>query len=161
MTGMTDKLHQMNVTYVPKEDRLLLRISTLQGDEFRAWLTRRYTGLLFNVLNKQMEKSGGVPTVAASEETRKLFKAGAMEQKYAGDSSNFPLGKTGFLAFKINAGETPDGILHLEISPEQGQGVTLHLNNPLLYMFSNILNQGIDRAGWQLLREDTLSMKVH
>ena len=158
---MTDKLHQLNITYVPKEDRLLLRVSTLQGDEFRVWLTRRYTGLLFNVLNKQMEKSGGVPTVAASEETRKLFKAGALDQKFTGDSSSFPLGENGFLAFRINTGETPDGVLHLEVSPEQGQGITLHLSNPLLYMFSNILNQGIDQAGWQLLREDTLSMKVH
>ena len=158
---MTDKLHQMNITYVPKEDRLLLRISTLQGDEFRVWLTRRYTGLLFNVLNKQMEKSGGVPTVAASEETRKLFKAGALEQKYAGDSSHFPLGENGFLGFRINANETQDGVLHLEMAPEQGQGITIHLTNPLLYMFSNILNQGIDRAGWQLSRENTMSMKVH
>ena len=161
ISGMTDKLHQMNISYIPKEDRLLLRISTLQGDEFRVWLTRRYTGLLFKILNKQMEKSGGVPTVAASDETRKLFKAGAMEQKYTGDSSNFPLGETGFLAFRINTGESPDGILHLEISPEQGQGITLHLTNPLLYMFTNILNQGIDKAGWQLSQEDTLSMQVH
>ena len=36
---MTDKLHQMNVTYIPKEDRLLLKISTTQKDEFRIWLT--------------------------------------------------------------------------------------------------------------------------
>jgi len=158
---MTDKLHQMNVTYDPREDRLLLRISTQQGDEFRIWLTRRYTGLLVKLLNKQMEKSGGAPTVAASDETIDLFKAGALEQTYAGDSSNFPLGENGFLAFRINAGETPDGILHLEIAPEQGQGITLHLTNPLLYLFSNILNQGIDRGGWKLLRDDPLMMKVH
>ena len=158
---MTDKLHQMNITYLPKEDRLLLRVSTQQGDEFRVWLTRRYTGLLFNVLNKQMDKSGGAPAVAASEDTRKLFKEGALEQKYAGTSSQFPLGEQGFLAFRINAGETPDGVLHLEIAPEQGQGITMHLTQALLYMFSNILNQGIDRAGWKLVQDDTLSMKVH
>ena len=158
---MTDKLHQMNITYVPKEDRLLLRISTLQGDEFRIWLTRRYTGLLFNVLNKHMERSGGVPTVAASDETRKLFQAGAMEKKYEEGDKTFPLGEQGILAFGINTGQTQDGTLELEMVPENGQGVTINLNDSLMYMFSNLLNQGIDQAGWKLLNEDTLSMKVH
>ena len=158
---MTDKLHQMNITYVPKEDRLLLRISTLQGDEFRIWLTRRYTGLLFNVLNKHMEKSGGLPTVAASDETRKLFQAGAMEKKYEEGDKTFPLGEQGILAFGINTGQTQDGTLQLEMVPENGQGVTINLNDSLMYMFSNLLNQGIDQAGWKLLNEDTLSMKVH
>lgn len=158
---MTSKLHQMNVTYVAKEDRLLLRVSNLQGDEFRIWLTRRYTALLLNVLNKQMEKSGGAPTVAASEETKRLFKAGALERKYASDNSSFPLGENGFLAYRINSSATPEGVLHLELSPEQGQGVALHLTNAMLYMFSNILHQGIDRAGWNLAKEDNVSMQVH
>jgi len=158
---MTDKLHQMNVTYVPTEDRLLLRISTMQGDEFRIWLTRRYTGLLFNVLNKRMDKSGGVPTVAASDDTRKLFQAGAMEKKYEDGDKKYPLGEHGILAFGINSGDTQDGNLQLEIFPEKGQGITINLNDALMYMFSNLLNQGVDQAGWKLLSEDTLSMKVH
>lgn len=158
---MTDKLHQMNITYVPTEDRLLLRISTMQGDEFRIWLTRRYTSLLFNVLNKRMERSGGLPTVAASDETRKLFQAGAMEQKYESEHKRYPLGEDGILAFGINTGESGDGNLQLEMAPEQGQGVTINLNDSLTYMFSNLLNQGVDQAGWKLFNEDTQSMKVH
>lgn len=158
---MTDKLHQMNITYVPTEDRLLLRISTMQGDEFRIWLTRRYTSLLFKVLNKRMEKSGGPPTVAASDETRELFQSGAMEQKYESDNKSYPLGEHGILAFGINTGETGDGNLQLEMAPEQGQGVTINLNDSLTYMFSNLLNQGVDQAGWKLFNEDSQSMKVH
>lgn len=158
---MLDKLNQMNIAYVAKEDRLLLRISTLHGDEFRIWLTRRYTGLIFNVLNKRMEKSGGSPAVAASEETRKMFREGAMEKKYDDENKSYPLGENGILAYKINTGETQDGNLQLELSPEKGQGITINLNNSLMYMFSNLLSQGIDQAGWNLLNKATVSMKVH
>lgn len=158
---MADKLHQMNISYIPKEDRLLLRISTTQGDEFRIWLTRRYTGLLFNVLNKHMERSGGVPTVAASDETRKLFQAGAMEKRYEEGEKKYPLGEPGILAFGINTGETSEGNLQLEMFPEKGQGITINLNDSLMYMFSNLLNQGIDQAGWKLAGKDSMSMKVH
>lgn len=158
---MTDKLHQMNIAYVPKEDRLLLRVSTLQGDEFRLWLTRRYTVLLFGVLNKYMDKSGGAPTVAANEQTRQMFKEGAMEKKYEEDVKNFPLGETGILAFKINAGNTEDGNLQLEIAPEEGQGITVNLNDSLMYMFSNLLTQGVEQAGWNITNENSASMKVH
>ena len=35
---MTGQLHQVNLKYVPEEDRLLLRMSTSDGDELRLWL---------------------------------------------------------------------------------------------------------------------------
>ena len=108
-----------------------------------------------------MENAGGAPTVASSDETRKLFQEGAMEKKFEAENRNYPLGEQGILAFGINAGKTQDGNLQLELLPENGQGVTINLNDSLMYMFSNLLNQGIDQAGWKLLNEDSTSMKVH
>ena len=84
-----------------------------------------------------------------------------MEQKYEPDDKSYPLGENGILAYGINTGETGDGNLQLEMSPEHGQGVTINLNDSLTYMFSNLLNQGVDQAGWKLFNEDTQSMKVH
>ena len=84
-----------------------------------------------------------------------------MEKKYEEGNKNYPLGENGILAFRINTGETQDGNLQLEMSPEQGQGITINLDGSLMYMFSNLLNQGIDQAGWKLLNEDVLSMKMH
>ena len=70
----------MNINYIPVEDRLMLRINTLAGDEFRVWLTRKFTELLLNLLNKEIDKHGGVPTFASTPETKELFKKGAMEK---------------------------------------------------------------------------------
>jgi hypothetical protein len=159
---MTSKLHQINISHDGKEDRLLLRISTTTGDEYRLWLTRRYTKLLLGVLNKEMDKQGGAPNVAGSKETTSMLKNGALEKKYeAAKSKSFPLGENGVLAFKINARNAENGNLMLELLPEKGEGINMNLNKGLLYMFHNILTQGITQAAWDLKTESQMSMKVH
>jgi hypothetical protein len=158
---MTDPLHQINVSYVAKEDRLLLRVSTRGGNEYRIWLTRRYTGLLRDVLRKQMEQHGGAPTLASSGETRRMFKQGAMDRAYDANSDNFPLGEQGILASRINASTANDGRLSLRILPEDDQGVTLNLDKTLLYLFYSLLTQGIDQAQWNLSSAEDRSGHVH
>lgn len=145
-----DKLHQINVNYSGKEDRLLLKILTLNGDEFRIWLTRRFTGILFNVLQKEMNKHGGETTVSNTQQTKKMFKAGAFEKPYEKESpKKYPLGEEGFLAYGIKAANTNEGNLLLEILPDGGKGVTFNLNPSLVYMLHNLLSQGMMKAQWQ------------
>lgn len=158
---MTEPLHQINVSYVAKEDRLLLRVSTRGGDEYRVWLTRRFTGLLLDVLRRQMEKHGGVPALASSGETRRMFHQGVMNQSYDTGSGHFPLGKQGILATRIKAGPGGDGRLSLRILPEDEQGVTLNLDKTLLYLFYNLVTQGIDQAQWTLPSAEDRSTQVH
>ncbi len=148
---MSDQLHQMNVSYVAAEDRLLLRASTRAGNEYRIWLTRRFCSLLTGVVQTQMEKFGGAPVLAASNETKQLFKQGAMEKKFEPENStSFPLGPAGILAHKINSKISEDGNMALQLLPVQGEGITLHLNQTLLYMFYNLLAQGMEQAEWHL-----------
>jgi hypothetical protein len=159
---MTDPLHQINVSYAAKEDRLLLRVSTRGGDEYRVWLTRRFTRLLLGLLRKQMEKYGGAPTIAASGETRRMFRQGAMNQSYDAErSEGYPLGQQGVLAVRVNATAGQDGRLGLQLLPEGDQGVTLNLDKTLLYLFYNLLTQGIEQAQWNLQSAEDQSGRVH
>jgi len=160
---MSDKLHQLNVSYVEKEDRLLLRATTRSGEEYRVWLTRRFTMLLFDVLNKAMAKKGGAISVGSSRQTRQMFKSGALEREFkAGKTTSYPLGEAGILACMIRTGAVAEGAFHLELLPEEGRGVTLNLNQSLMYMFHNILTQGVVRAGWRLDKETSpASGKTH
>jgi hypothetical protein len=159
---MTSRLHQINVAYAAKEDRLLLRVTTSTGGEYRIWLTRRFTSLLLNVLHQQMEQHGGAPTLAASGETRRLFREGALEKSFeSGRSTEFPLGETGILAFRINVTRAVDGNVSLNILPESGQGVILNLNKTLLYLFYNVITQGIAQADWRLAPGDDYSRNLH
>ncbi|MGH8119570.1 MAG: hypothetical protein ACRESK_03040 [Gammaproteobacteria bacterium] len=163
MPHKNDKLHQLNVTYSGTEDRLLLRASTRHGDEYRVWLTRRFTAMLLNIMIKEMDKYGGSAALGANPRTRALFKSGAMEKAYEGDkTTNFPLGKNGFLAYTIKTTKMPDGNLHLEILPKKGKGVSVNLDKQLLYMFHNLLTQGIARAEWHLVSsQEPQSGRVH
>ena len=163
MTARNDKLHQVNVTYSGVEDRLLLRVTTRLGDEYRIWLTRRFASLLLITLNKAMDKYGGATSLGSNHRTKAMFKAGAMEKVFDEEkTTNFPLGKKGFLAYGIKSADTPEGNLHLEIFPEKGAGVSLNLDKPLLYMFHNLLTQGIARAEWRLLHgQEVTSGQLH
>ena len=46
------QIHQMSVTYLPEQDRILLRINTTEGEETRMWLTRRLMVGLWPLLTK-------------------------------------------------------------------------------------------------------------
>ena len=37
-------LRQLNASDVPDEDRVLMRLTTTRGEEYRLWLTRAITG---------------------------------------------------------------------------------------------------------------------
>ena len=162
MAVMSDTIYQMNVTYSADEDRLLLRITTQQGDEFRVWLTRRYCALLMGVLEKEIDKRGGLPVVASTPQTRQMFRQGAMDKPFDEEGTRrLPLGETGFLAYQISTMEKPDDNLGLELRPQTGQGVTINLNQSLLFMFHNLLTQGIDRAGWNLPERHSANENIH
>jgi hypothetical protein len=148
---MSDKLHQINAQYSNKEDRILIRTSTENNNEYLIWLTRRFTKLLLDILDKEIEKRGGTTSLSAKKETRKLYTEGAFEKPYVEDApKNHPLGDDGVLAFGIKTGTDATGNFVLELQSETKQGITFNLNDTLIYMFYSLLMQSIERAEWQI-----------
>ena len=43
-------INQLQMSYSPEEDRVLLRLNTTSAEEFRFWLTRRYCQLMVPAL---------------------------------------------------------------------------------------------------------------
>ncbi len=149
---MSDQLHQINITYIDKEDRLLMRATTKNGDEYRIWFTRRYTGLLMDILNKGMHERGGMTTLGSTPQTTQMIKGGALEKPFENDMRNYPLGEKGVLGFGIKTNIDEDKVIKLQLLPENGQGMTLNLNDALLYMFHNLLSQAIAKADWKIMQ---------
>ncbi len=160
---MSDQLHQINIAYMDKEDRLLMRTTTQKGDEYRVWFTRRYAGLLMEVLNKFLKERGGMTTVGSTPQATQMLKEGALEKPFEKKAANYPLGEDGFLAYAIKTTVTEDKILNLQMLPEKGQGFTLNLSSALLYMFHNLLTQGITKADWNFRQDPDAagSGKIH
>jgi len=160
----TNQLHQINMQYSSKEDRILLRTSTKNNDEYLIWLTRRYAKLLVNIFDTEIEKRGGTTTLSSQKETKKFFKDGAFEKPYVEETAKtHPLGDDGVLAFGIKTGNDEQGNFVLIIQSESGQGITYNLNDSLLYMFYSLLMQSIDRAEWKLgkLGESASNSQLH
>ena len=158
---MTDQLHQINITYFDKEDRLLMRATTKNGDEYRIWFTRRYSGLLMDILNKGINERGGMTALGSTPQTTQMIKGGALEKPFENDVKNYPLGEKGVLGFGIKTNISEDKILSLQLIPENGQGITLNLNDSLIYMFHNLLSQGIARAGWIFKQDQDSAASEH
>ncbi len=158
---MTDQLHQINITYFDKEDRLLMRATTKNGDEYRIWFTRRYSGLLMDILNKGINERGGMTALGSTPQTTQMIKGGALEKPFENDVKNYPLGEKGVLGFGIKTNISEDKILSLQLIPENGQGITLNLNDSLIYMFHNLLSQGIARAGWNFKQDQDSAGSEH
>lgn len=144
-------LQQVNIRYELEQDRLLLRARTGTGEEYRLWLTRRYAALLWQVLQERIDKAGGMHQLAADQRTTKHLRQGAFDQPYAeAEPDRFPLGTAGILGYGINVADLPDGGLALRLLPREGSGLTLNLDQPLLYLVSNLLEQAILQADWRL-----------
>ena len=143
----------------------MLRVTTKSGEEYRVWLTRRFTSLLFKVLEKEMDKLGGISALGNKQQTRQMFKSGVFDKQFEKEKSvSFPLGEQGFLAFGIKSANNNDGSLRLELLSEAGPGVTINLNPSLLYMMHNLISQGLIKAEWQhqvTEIQDLNSQKVH
>ena len=73
------QIHQMSVTYLPEQDRILMRINTTEGEEMRMWLTRRLMVGLWPLLTKLLTEhllkleSAGASLAGANPELKKML----------------------------------------------------------------------------------------
>jgi hypothetical protein len=159
---MQNNLQQLNISYLPHEDRLLLKARTSNENELRIWLTRRYTSLLINVLVQQMDKAGGMLELASNKTTLEQFKGGAFAKDYEPPPrQNFPLGENGVLGYRINTGKNADARVNLQLLPEAGEGLNLMLDKSMLFMFYNLLEQALVHAEWNLVLPHAHKEPIH
>ena len=56
MAEDANRLHQMTMSYVAAEDRILFRLSTTSESEYRMWFTRRFVRILWGALIQVLER---------------------------------------------------------------------------------------------------------
>ena len=61
-------IHQLSISHDERQDRLLLRLNTLAGEEYRFWLTRRMVILILPALTQMLARlEAAQPGLAASD----------------------------------------------------------------------------------------------
>lgn len=152
---MSDAIAQIQAAYNALEDRILLKIKTHNDQLYAAWITRRYMALLIPALQGQHPQSGeplfGGRKLKMAAESQNAPSAGDFESDFnAPENPHYPLGETPILltriTFKGLDGDQPT----LNLEPEEGAGIALPFQPPLMNILWQVFSQALSSAEWQL-----------
>ena len=150
------RLKQLNVSYVDVEDRLMLKVSTTDDKEYRAWCTRRFTKILMERLEALFESEVDEEQVVP-EETRKevarirhdgAVKPQAFEQPYEAEPLEYPLGEEGILLTTLRYNQLESGAVAINLSDNNGKGLSLNLDDNLRHQLYELFKRATHRAAW-------------
>ena len=158
------QIHQLNVSHNDRQDRLLLRLNTQTGQEFRFWLTRRLTLRLMPVLLQtvgRMESNTPqmVATDPASQQILSDLKRDAFLQQadfktpFSEQAQQLPLGDAPMLVTDVHLQLMGMGMqLTLEdkdAASGQTRSCQLQLQASLVHGLIHLLQQASSAAHWQ------------
>ena len=159
-------IHQVNVSYSGEQDRLLIRINSLAGEEFRAWLTRRLALKLLPHLGRtaqeQMQQQfPAAPATAPLDAQRQQLVNNFQKEAavYDGDYQTpfkdqpaaLPLGEEPLLVTEVSFTPLAEGKLQvvlLERLPGRQRDLQLVMDPALTQGLLRLLNQGLKASGW-------------
>ncbi|WP_040727258.1 hypothetical protein [Thiomicrorhabdus sp. Kp2] len=153
---MSEKINQIQASYHPAEDRILLKIKTLNEQVYLAWITRRFMKLLIPVLHGQHPTTG---KTLFDEKTAQVQQVEKEKNQLTGDydseyelpeNPDYPLGETPILLAKITFKDIYSDNAQLAFEPEIGQGVVLPYHADLLGPLIKIFSQALNAAEWAL-----------
>ena len=150
------RLKQINVSYINAEDRLMLKVSTTDDKEYRAWCTRRLTKVLLERLELSFEQEVDEKNVVPQETRREVARIKhegevvekAFEAPYEAEPMEYPLGEEGVLITGLTEKQLANNTIALSLNGPEGVGLTLNLDNRLRHQLYELLSRAVSRAAW-------------
>ena len=151
-------IHQMQIRPDEWEDRLLLRLSTTDGAEFRFWLTRSFVKKLWGLLLKMVEWDKAVQQQFDASMRQTVLEMQHQGFAQQGDFSKgfeelprkFPLGEAPVLLASGKGVRRDDGLYVLSLYPGTGQGLDMTLDTRLLHIFGKLVRDAVGRTDWDM-----------
>lgn len=160
-------IHQVQVSYVVAQDRLLVRLNTRADQELRLWLTRRMVKNLFlhmlqasgaptSPLRPLARQDGGADRALAKFRRMEALQQADFQTPFKAQASSLPIGQEPLLATTIHVTPLDAGNLRVgfEEKLEGSQGsrcFEVTLGPPLLHGFMHLLELALKEADWGLL----------
>jgi hypothetical protein len=150
-------IHQIQMVYDQRQDRILLRLSTREHTEFRFWLTRRFVKRLWVLLLKMLEQDESFRSLG--EEARRALlgmqhetfvEEGDFSKAYEDAARQMPLGPEPVLLATAKGKVGAKGKHTLSLHPTIGQGIDLGLDSKLLHMLFKLLHDAVSRSDWDI-----------
>jgi hypothetical protein len=154
---MPGAINQIQVLYNAEEDRILLRVNSTENQEFRFWLTRRFSILMLRVLADHAESDPDI-SLQADPQARKTIKEFKREQAISNadfnkpfreNTAEFPLGKDAQLAFRLTCNKVGEN-LRLGIHPKKGEGINMVIDRSINTSLTQLLQKAVLQAEWNL-----------
>ena len=162
-------IHQLSVTYLAQQDRILLRINTTASEEMRLFLTRRLMlglwPLLSRLLTEHLLKleAAGSALHTADEELRRMLTEFRKEEflQHADfdtpyqDKPSLPLGEEPLLVTDVDALPLPSGRLRLSFNERPAEGgdkprsFQMEMEPKLMQGLMHLLEQALAHSQWR------------
>ena len=162
-------IHQLSVTYLPEEDRILARINTTAGEEMRLWLTRRLMVGLWPLLSKVMTghllrlEAAGTSLETASDELKTMLadfrkqeflQHADFDTPYKEEQAVLPLGEEPLLVTDVDASPLPNGRLRLSFNErppntEKPRNFHMEMEPKLMQGLMHLLEQALVSSQWR------------
>ena len=163
------KIHQLSVTYLAEQDRILMRVNTAAAEEMRLWLTRRLMLGLWPLLSKLLTKhllrleAAGTSLDKADEDLKKMLadfrkeeflRQADFETPYQENQSQLPLGEEPLLITDVDASPLPNGQLRLSFNErpprgDQPRSFSMEMEPKLMQGLMHLLEQALARSQWR------------
>lgn len=158
-------LEQLNLSYLPTEDRILLRVGLVEGEdkqEVQIHFTRRMVNLMWPAMMEAITahmRLNRPETAFASEEMlnmdhdeaiQNIAESGNFDRAYDSGNRKIVNGERPFLLETIKFHLQKDAPLWIQFFPEQGGTVDLKLDTDLLHGFCKLLIDAERASGWGL-----------
>jgi len=155
-------VHQISVQFVAAEDRLLLRVSTREGEMVSAWLTRRLLRGLWSPFDRLLahvqvsqERPEAIVHPAAREMLAQASRAQTLskidlETEFQPGTVLPELGDTPLLVTEVKLSPKPDGQLGSAWRDALGHELTLDLDPTAATALQEMLARAIKQADWRL-----------
>lgn len=150
-------IHQLEVSVDPLQDRLILRIYTQDMSEFRFWLTRRFTKILWQILvhllqadqKSQIEHEREKDQVAEQFQ-REQSQRQPLADKYSNKLTRTPLGAEPILLSRISGKILGKGHTLLKLEDEQKRSFEITADSKILLSLCKLLTETSRKADWEL-----------
>ena len=165
-------IHQLSVTYLPEQDRILARVNTTAGEEMRLWLTRRLMVGLWPLLSKVMTshllrlEAASTSLDAADDEMKKMLadfrkqeflQNADFDTPYQENQPTLPLGEEPLLVTDVDAAPLPNGRLRLsfnetvpgKVATAEPRRFQMEMEPRLMQGLLHLLERALTHAQWR------------
>ena len=164
------RIHQLSVTYLAEQDRILARVNTDASEEMRLWLTRRLMLGLWPLLSKLLTKHllklepAGNTLEAADDDLKKMLadfrkeeflKQADFETPYKEKQQQLlPLGEEPLLVTDVDASPLANGRLRLSFNErmpgvEEPRSFQMEMEPQLMQGLMHLLELALARSQWR------------